>query len=319
MFQVRIFFMNYKYQVLESFLNLYWLRPEVAIWKTLDVLQMKSIKINSPSIDFGCGDGSFMFTHLGGKTDYNYDVYRTIGNTTNFFEGTDIHDQKTKIKPKIITKPKHLVTVGLDLKQNLLDKANTLHIYEKVIQHNANYKLPFDDKEFQTVFSNIFYWTKNIEKTLIEAKRICTNTGKLIIFVPDEKFKNLLIYNEFLKSGYKWAKILDRGIYKNGAKHCYTFEKWESIFNKIGLKIITHSNFLTQRFIKIWNIGLRPYSPFLIEMSNKLKFNDRTAIKKRVIKEMMPLLKSYIDYEMTKVGQENCFHMFVLSRSTEKN
>jgi len=306
--------MNYKFQVLDSFLNLYWLRPEVVVWRALDVLQMKSIKINSPSIDLGCGDGSFMFVHLGGKTNYNYDVYRTMSKTKNFFEGTDIHDQKTNLKPKIIAKPRHLLTVGLDLKQNLLDKAKTFHIYEKVIQHNANYKLPFGDEEFQTIFSNTFYWTKNVEKTLNEAKRISSETGKLIIFVPDEKFKNLLIYNEFLKSGYKWAKILDRGIYKNIGKHCYTFEKWESIFNKIGLKIKIHSNFLTERFIKIWNIGLRPYSPFLIEMSNKLKLNVRTEIKKRVIKEMMPLLKSYVDYEMTKVGKDNCFHMFVLSK-----
>jgi hypothetical protein len=307
--------MNYKYQILENFLNLYWLRPEVAIWRTLDVLQMKSIKINSPSLDFGCGDGTFMFTNMGGRTDFNYDVYKTMSNTTNFFEKRDIHNQITNIKPKIITKPKHLMSIGLDLKQNLLDKANTLHIYDKKIQHNANYKLPFDDKEFQTVFSNIFYWTKNIEKTLIEARRICSDTGKLIIFVPDIKFKNLLIYNKFLKNGYKWAKILDRGIYKNGAKHCYTFEKWETIFNKIGLKIDIHSNFLTEGFIKMWNVGLRPYSPFLIEMSNNLKSNDRTRIKKKVIQEMMPLLKSYIDYEMSKVGKGNCFHMFVLSRN----
>jgi len=307
--------MNYKSQILENFLNLYWLRPEVAVWRTLDVLQIEHIKINSPSIDMGCGDGSFMFTALGGKTDYNFDVYRTMSKTNNFFGRSDIHNQKTNLKPKIIIKPKHSVTVGLDLKQNLLDKAETFHIYEKVIHHNANYKLPFGDEEFKTIFSNTFYWTKNIEKTLTETKRVCSDSGKLIIFLPDEKFKNLLIYNKFLKGGYKWAKILDRGIYKNVGKHCYTFEKWESIFNKIGFKIENHSNFLTEEFIKLWNIGLRPYSPFLIEMSNKLDVNSRTKIKKRVIKEMMPLLKSYVDYEMTKVGKNNCFHMFVLSKS----
>ena len=306
--------MNKTEKILNNFLDLYWVRPEIAVWRTLDVLQMQSIKINSPSIDMGCGDGSFMFTCLGGKTDDDYDVYRTINTTNNFFERTDIHNQRTNLKPKIITKPKHSISIGLDLKQNLLDKAEAFHVYDNLVQHNANFKLPFDDEQFKTIFSNTFYWTKNIEKTLSEAKRICSTSGKLIIFLPDQKFKDLLIYNEFIKNGYKWAKILDRGIYKNVGNHCFTFKKWESLFTKIGLKIEYNSNFLSQRFIKIWNIGLRPYSPFLIEMSNKLKLNERTQIKKRVIKEMMPLLKSYIDYEMSNVGKNNCFHMFVLSK-----
>ena len=59
---------------------------------------------------------------------------------------------------------------------------------------------------------------------------------------------------------------------------------------------------------------MRPYSPFIIEMSNKLNVNERTKIKKKVIKEMFPILRSYLDFEMSKIGKNNCFHMFVLRK-----
>ena len=49
--------MDYSSQILENFLNLYWIRPETALWRTLDVLQMKSIKFKKPILDIGCGGG----------------------------------------------------------------------------------------------------------------------------------------------------------------------------------------------------------------------------------------------------------------------
>ncbi len=305
--------MDYQSKILENFLNLYWVRPETAFWRTLDVLQMKSIKFKKPIIDIGCGDGSFSFTNFGGKVDYSFDVYRTIKDTTGFFNGIDIHDQNSHIKPKIIQKTKMKIDVGLDWKENLLKKANEFKLYEKLIEHDSNKPLPFEDEQFKTVFSNTFYWINDIENILKEAKRICSKNGKIIIFVPDKKFKDSLIYNHFIKGKHTWAKILDRGIYNN-IKHCYTFSKWKNIFSNVGLHIEDHSNYATEKLTKIWSIGMRPYSPFIIEMANKLELKDRTKMKKRVISEIFPILRSYLDFEMNKVGKNNCFHMFVLSK-----
>ena len=292
---------------------MYWVRPETALWRTLDVLQMKAIKFKKPILDIGCGDGSFSFTNFGGKVDLDFDVYRTIKDTSGFFKGEDIHNQKIQIKPKIIRKSKIKIDVGLDWKDNLLKKANEFKFYEKFVQHDSNNSFPFEDERFETIFSNTFYWLNNIENILKEAKRICTKTGKIIIFVPDKKFKNSLIYNQFLENGFTWAKILDRGIYNN-TKHCYTFPQWKSIFSKVGLKINHHSNYATENLTKIWSIGMRPYSPFIIEMANKLRLSDRTKIKKRVISEIFPILRSYLNFEMSSIGKNNCFHMFVLTK-----
>jgi len=155
---------------------------------------MKSIKFKKPIIDIGCSDGSFSFTHFGGKADTSFDVYRTMKDTSGFFSGVDIHDQNKKVKPKIVRRANTQIDVGLDWKKNLLDKAKEFKLYEKLIQHDNNYPLPFEDKKFETIFSNAFYWVNDIEHILKEAKRICNHNGKIVTFVPDKKFKDLLCH-----------------------------------------------------------------------------------------------------------------------------
>ena len=300
--------------ILRNFLNLHWIRPEVAIWRTLDALQMKKMKFQNPIIDLGCGDGTFSFTNFGGRTSNEFDVFRAIKKTDGFFDGKDIHDQKTSVKPKLNNKPKQSIDVGIDWKKSLLDKAEKLQFYKLLKTHDLNKKLPFEDSSFKTLFSNIFYWIPKIDSLLKESNRIVSEEGKIILLVPDEKLKENLIYSQYLKHGYAWAKILDRGIYKNITKHAYSFKKWKQIFAKADLKIINHNQYLSPQFIKFWSVGMRPYSPYMIEMSNKLAINERTKLKKRVIEDTIPILKSYIKTEINSPKNNNCFHFFVLKK-----
>jgi len=304
--------------ILKNLLNVYWLRPETAIWRTLDALQLKKIKFTKPIVDIGCGDGIFTFSIFGGIVDTNYDVYRTMTKTDKFFSGIDIHDQLSRINFKIIKKPRTTVDLGLDWKKNLLEKAKKLKIYQKLVKHDANKQLPIKKNEFKTVFSNTFYWMNNIQHILNESKRICHEDGKIVIFVPDKKFQKSLIFNQYLSKGYLWAKMLDRGIFNN-IKHCYSFKEWKATFSKVGLKIDYHSNYGTEQLVKFWSIGLRPYSPFLIEMANSLNLKTRTKIKQKLVKDLIPLLKSYLDFEMSEMGKNNCFHLFVLTKSHDRN
>ena len=300
-------------QILTNFLNIHWIRPEVAIWRTLDVLHMKKIQFKRPMIDLGCGDGTFSFTNFGGSLDYSFDVFRTMKNTSGFVKGKDIHDQKFSGDFKITKKPKARIDVGLDWKKNLLKKAQNLSLYEKTIKHNLNNTLPVSDKAFETVFSNVFYWIKNIKQLLRESKRILFDSGQIIILVPDKNLEKNLIYYQYIKHGFKWAEILDHGIYQNITNHCYTFAQWKKLFAEEGLKIQTHESYLSNNFIKLWSIGLRPYSPYIIEMANKLQSKDRLNVKKRWIKETVPLLNSFIEYELTN-KEPKCFHLFSLKK-----
>jgi ubiquinone/menaquinone biosynthesis C-methylase UbiE len=65
----------------------------------------------------------------------------------------------------------------------------------------------FPDEKFQTIFSNIFYWIPKLRQLLQESKRILKSSGRIIILVPDKKLKQNLIYNQYIESGEKWAKI----------------------------------------------------------------------------------------------------------------
>lgn len=301
-------------KLVENFLNFYWVRPETAIWRSLDAIILKKFKFSNPMLDIGCGDGSFSFTNLEGEISHSFDSYKNMNNTKGFFDGKDIHDQFVGEKPRITKKPKMNIDIGIDWKESLLKKAKDLKFYNKVIQHDANTPLPFENEQFQTIFSNTFYWLNDIEHIFKEAKRICTNSGKIIICVPDEKFKQSLIYTNYLKKNQTWAKMLDRGISSN-IKHCYSEKKWEEIFSKFELKVENHVNYLSENLIKFWSIGLRPYSPYIIDMANKLKPEERLKIKKRIIKEITPLIQSYIEYELSLINKKNCFHAYVLTKN----
>jgi len=305
--------MDFIKQTLRNFLNLYWIRPETALWRTLDVIQLRNIKFDKPIIDLGCGDGNFSFTHHGGAFDYSFDVYKTMKTTKGFFEGKDIHNQAYEGKPAITRKARMTVDVGLDWKENLLNKAENLFLYEKLIKHNLDKKIPFEDGKFETVFSNVFYWIKNIKQLINESKRILSDSGKIVIFVPDKNLKKKLIFNEYLQHGYEWAKILDRGIYQNITNHCYSYSEWQKIFSDSGLKIKEHQSYVSNKLVKFWSVGLRPYSPYIIEMANKLDELDKVKIKKRLIKDLMPLFSSFIEYELENRGPKS-FHLFVLEK-----
>jgi hypothetical protein len=54
-------------KTLNKFLNAYWLRPESALWRTCDVESMKGFEFKAPSLDLGCGDGTFSFLRAGGN------------------------------------------------------------------------------------------------------------------------------------------------------------------------------------------------------------------------------------------------------------
>lgn len=299
-------------QILKNFLNLHWIRPEVALWRTLDSIQLKKILFKKPMIDLGCGDGTFSFTLFEGQVKVDFDVYGTIKNTSGFFDGKDIQNQKAKIIPKITKNPKKKFETGIDWKKALLEKAEKLQVYDVLIKHDLNKPLPIEDKKYETVFSNIFYWVPNIDQLLTESKRILNDSGKIIILVPDKKLKDNLIFKQYIKHRYKWAKILDRGIYKNITKHAYSYSDWRKLFKKHDLKIEYHSQYLSPKFIKLWSIGMRPYSPYMIEMANKILIKEKKKIKTRLINEMTPILRSYLDMELKSPERDNCFHCFVL-------
>ena len=123
-----------KIAYLTQFMNIYWLRPETALWRTLDCMALQEIEFIPPIVDVGCGDGLFSFTRGGGELSPEYDMFVQTENLESFFDKVDIynHFDETAISP-VLTKPMaYQIDLGLDHKEALLKKAFSLGCYNEV-------------------------------------------------------------------------------------------------------------------------------------------------------------------------------------------
>lgn len=305
-------------EFLQEFMNIYWLRPETALWRTLDCQVMSDIEFTRPMADVGCGDGLFSFTRAGGRIAPDYDMFVQAANLDHFFEGVDIynHFDPNAKGPKVVKQPDYQIDLGLDHKTALLKKAALLGCYDKTQQADANGELPVESSRFKTVFSNILYWLENYRHTLREFHRILTDDGKVVVVVPAENYKDHLVYNRLhLKTGdpkWKWLSLIDRGRSEN-IKLCRSCEAWTSDFQDAGFEVSVHKRFLSKTAIQVWDIGLRPISPLLIEMTNELTEKRRMEIKDKWIKELIPLIRPLCDMENDK-DHPATFHLFVLRK-----
>ena len=182
--------------ILESFLSVYWLRPETALWRTIDVLAMDSFIFESPSLDLGCGDGVFSFIRAGGRFDFGFDVFQSVTALERYFENVDIYDNydDSYMAPLIGKMPGYQIDMALDHKEALLKKAATLGLYRKMVCQDANQGLPLDEASFKTVFSNIIYWLDNPHAIIGEIARILTPDGRAILMLPNDTFQDYSFY-----------------------------------------------------------------------------------------------------------------------------
>src|ERR1700730_12797869 len=90
--------------LLRTFLEYYWLRPETAMWRALDCTALARFELRRPSLDLGCGDGTFSFIRAGGAYEPAYDAFFHVGGLHRFFEGEDIYDRfdVTAARPSIV-------------------------------------------------------------------------------------------------------------------------------------------------------------------------------------------------------------------------
>ncbi|MGD9554009.1 MAG: methyltransferase domain-containing protein [Arcobacteraceae bacterium] len=309
--------------MLRKLLNVYWLRPEIALWRAIDIEIMKDFKIQGKSLDLGCGNGILSFINAGGEFDLSFDAYQAIGNLDKFYENFDVHDTFVKdYKPKIIKKPSYKFNFALDHKDNLLKKAKELDFYDNFILHDANQSLPFGNNSFDSIFSNIIYWLNDSQKSLNEINRILKRNGKVALMLPNKTMPEFSFYNQlYVKDNnkdFEFLKYLDRGRYSSNMKLAKSFDEWKQIIDDSGLKIIEHKTHLSTTIIQIWDIGLRPLFPVLLRLVNAVKDKEELlSIKKEWIEIFMMFLAPIFELEIqNKLNQnkEKAFHYFVLEK-----
>jgi len=300
--------------LLRTHLNVKWLRPESALWDAIASILISKYEIVPPSLDLGCGNGIFSFITAGGDFSIDYDWYINVADTREFWENRDIYDTYTLSSAKYITvKPGYSFTYGLDHKLNLLNQAKNLSFYENTLEYNANLALPFDDRKFKTVFSNILYWLNDPTYTLGEIYRILDTGGSALLCIPNSNFFDYCVTYRWKETNSELLRLLNRG--RSESMHrTFSYKEFVGMSRNVGFEVSDHGYYLSPLTLNIWDIGLRSLSPHLIKMTNCLTPDERRNIKKEWMETLMMLIDPLFQMEMAN-KIEGGFHLFVLNKS----
>ncbi len=312
---------SYKDKIFTELMKVYWLRPETAVWRTLDCLALRDVEFKGPILDLGCGDGLFSFIRAGGELSMNYDMFLQAGNLDSFFEGQDIYNfhAKDAILPEVTRETDYKIDMGLDHKTDLLEKAGKLGFYKELRETDANTELPVDSDTYRTVYSNILYWLPGYKETLKEIRRVLRSEGKAVLQVPNDTLREYSFYQKFYKSTgdkrFEWLKYIDRNRSDN-IKLCKSFEDWKRDFDDAGLTIVDHKHYMSKTVMLTWDIGLRPISPVLIEMANSMTLEKRSEIKRKWIDIMQLVVKPLCRLTYDEDNEyPPAFHLFILEKN----
>ncbi|RMF76352.1 MAG: methyltransferase domain-containing protein [Planctomycetota bacterium] len=279
-------------EVLRAFLACYWLRPENALWMTLRSMVLSHARLEPPAADLSCGDGVFTFLHCGGRFDDSFDVFRTVrrvdGTGSARTDMFDYHD--ADYMPPIARRPHTIVDVGTDLKPALLAKADALGFYRRLVQHDNNHPLPFEDDAFATVYCNSAYWVRRIDVFLRELVRVTRRDGAAVLHVKLAAMSGYTLAGFRDMLGDTFLDIIGRGRFD-----CWptvaTRNEWEQRFARAGFEIVDARPFVTRTHAHIWDIGLRPIAPLLVRMANEIDDASRLSIKRDWIALLEDLLR----------------------------
>jgi len=298
------------------------MRPENALWRARDFQVMEDVIFEGPTLDFGAGDGAISFLRAGGVLSPHYDAFSETTDTSGFFAGDDVYNQFHGVSCDVVaTAPGYQIDVAFDLKRNLLAKAERLDLYKRIVVGDGNGRLPFDDGAFRTVFSNIVYWLNDPLGVMAELSRVTAPGGRLVLFLPSDRLADYSFYNKYyLQKGKpaatKFLQLLDMGRLANNIKISKSAEEWERIFDGAGLKVLVRRNHISGAMVRLWDIGLRPFSPFMIQMANALEMEARAAAKSRWVNETFELFEGFLKLQPDLEREEpTAFFMYVLQKS----
>ena len=292
---------------LKRFLNVYWLRPENALWTVLRSVAWSRISMTSPSIDLSCGDGVFSFVHAGGAFGPSFDVFQEVANLERVtHEHADMFDRPagSAYRPEVVRRPDWGFDVGSDLKMAALSKAVALNFYGHLVQHDNNDPLPFRTDEFHTVYCNSAKWVTNIDSFLAEIARVTQPGGAVVLHVKLDQIARYTLSRFRKQLGDRVLDIIDRGRLATWPSITSRAE-WERRFRRAGLTIVEALPLATRTHAHLWDIGLRPIAPLLVRMANELKPETRLQIKQDWIELFLELLRPICRLDFDLFGEES--------------
>lgn len=232
------------------------------------------------SADLSCGDGVFMFLHLGGHLAEDFDVFSGVADLNRVHQDhADMFDHfDDSFAPTILTAPATTLAVGTDLKPTLLAKARRLGVYDRLVHCDNNDPLPFEDASLDTIYCNSAYWVRRIDAFLREMARVVAEDGTVVLHVKLDSIRRFTLerYRDVL--GARFLDIIGRGRFDTWPS-LMSQSQWEDGFHRAGLDIVKRTPFVFGTHAHIWDIGLRPLAPLLVRMVRSLDPATRAGVK----------------------------------------
>lgn len=294
---------------IRSHLNVYWLRPESAVW---DIIAAKRIgrflRGKQNILELGIGNGYFSFLMLGGKFKPEFDWFYNVS-YEGFWDNKDIFDHDSGISGQnfIEKSPETRISFGLDHKQNLLNQAERLGFVDKLVVHDCN--KPILVRSFSTVFSNMLYWLDDPINVIHQIGNVLPKGGELITVFPN---RNFFKYCQSYNGKTEILRLLNRGR-SSHIMWCMDLQEFENEIDKSGIFEMSFSTrYLSPTIMKAWDIGLRPLSIPLIKMANALSSINRSEIKQEWCDTLQMFLSPLLEDEMNNGENLGGFNLVVL-------
>jgi hypothetical protein len=88
------------------------------------------------------------------------------------------------------------------------------------------------------------------------------------------------------------------------------------MIEKVGRFVIEDCrSYLSRQTLTVHDIGLRPFSPYLIRMANRLPADERLEIKREWCEGLRPLLTELVEEELEAGKRDGGFNFYVLRRT----
>ncbi|MFM2161331.1 MAG: hypothetical protein RLZZ383_843, partial [Pseudomonadota bacterium] len=255
------------------YLSMFWLRPETALVGYSEALALRRLSHRCPEpwMDIGCGDALHLALYRGYTFPDEADAFGSLD-----LNARDIYDHWDPAAfnafPSARGRPARW---GVDIKPTAIARANAVGCCDELVQADVT-ALDMPDNSVGTIFSNMIRDRRdNLPEALASCARVLRPGGALLLSAMTPDYASSLYFAPASArasargdtvTAQRYAR-LDRGRAQFCAQQL-PIDAWRDRLADAGLVLTDHVPMMDSRLVRLWDIGLRPFSIPLVTTRN---------------------------------------------------